>query len=1498
MSTPVTGPQPQPVPGPPPSSRRHPVLRYLGIVLAVLIFAIAGIVWYTTTAGFQARVRRQVIATLEKTTGGRVELAAFHWHLLHLEIEADDLTIHGLEGPGEAPYAHIDRLFVRAKIISLFRAKIGLNYLAADHPVIHIIVYPDGSTNQPRPRTQSSNTSGIDTFFDLAIDHAELGNGLAIFNQRAVPFNLSANDIGLTLNYVPAKDHYLANLHVSNLSAERGRRPAFHSNLAVQVDMGRDSVVLSSMQLQSGEDTLQANGSVNNFKDPQWLLHSAGRIDVRTIEDLTAIAGLQAGVIDLAVDGHGSMSKFSANGQAKVTGAAYKMPGADLSGVDASTLISITDQELALTQLKAHLAPGGTLTGEMHLVNWLPQMAPARPAPAASPVKKKWFAKKSKTTQRIAAAPRPVAPAIERGIIRAEVRNVKLETIMKIVAPKRYQDLGFDTEAAGKVAVDWTGNAADLTTKAVVQLSPPRPPTPAEVPLTGTVDAQYFNRGGRVEIKQLDVQTPATNIHVEGQLGVYPVAQASALQAQLTTSNLGEFNRTLIALGLTVNGKSGVQAIPVLLHGQAEFQGTVTGTIVNPDVKGHLVATNFDTTFFVTPSSGSSVTIVPRPSSTASAPSTVSPARAIQSATAADVNAARTTASDVNREKMKSAPSGGSTPENTPGTMPTAALATAPSATLSHGAVVTPAAVTAHSPAISPINPPTAAPGLQNLHWDRLEADAEYSPLDIAVGRATLTRGATVIHASGVVHPHVLGEGKSTFDSYSGLNAQFDIQKEAVSDLLVMAGTSLPVTGTLDLQAHAGGTLGNLSGSGNLIVQGGTIYGEPYHSLSAQLRFAGHDVEVSSLTFLQNGGKLTGDGGFDLASNAFHFNAQGTGFELAHIQQLQAGKMPLSGSLSFDAKGSGTVAAPMVNANLHLNNLMVAGQPAGSIEATAHTDRQTLFLKVTSTLNAARLEGDGQVRLTGNYETRAHVTVSQLDITPFLKAYSVQGLTSPSMVGVNANIQGPLKMPRNMGGDLTLNQFSVAVGGVPLQTDGSLHVQLHDGVLHLDPVHVTGDDTNLHAQGTIDVFQTAHTMNLQANGAINIKLLQTINPGVTSSGHVDFTVEAAGTMQKPDLKGQVKFTNVAVALEDVPNGLSQMNGTLVFDQDRLQVQDLTAMTGGGRLKLSGYLSYQHGIFADLVATGKDVRVRYQGISSVADATLHLQGVQSNLLLSGNILLTRFAISPNLDLAALTSSSGGVSAPPDSSAPSSHVRLDVHITSSPELDFQNSYAKLAGDVDLRVGGTVAIPTVLGHISITDGSATFAGTQYQLQRGDIYFTNPVTIDPVIDLDATAHVEEYDITIGLHGTPSKLSFTYRSEPPLPQGDIFALLALGRTQEEQQIYSNQQQQAGVNSTADALLGGALNATVSSRIQKLFGGGNVKIDPTFVGSLGNSTARITVEQQVSKNATLTYATNVNSTAQQLIQGQIDLTHNVSLVAVRDESGVFSIVVKVRKRLR
>ena len=295
----------------------------------------------------------------------------------------------------------------------------------------------------------------------------------------------------------------------------------------------------------------------------------------------------------------------------------------------------------------------------------------------------------------------------------------------------------------------------------------------------------------------------------------------------------------------------------------------------------------------------------------------------------------------------------------------------------------------------------------------------------------------------------------------------------------------------------------------------------------------------------------------------------------------------------------------------------------------------------------------------------------------------------------------------------------------------------------------------------------------------------------------------------------------------------------------------------------------------------------------------MQGPQNNLLLSGNVQVTRFAINSDLDIAALTAQTSAVQPIVSPDAPSNHLRLDVHLTSAPQLNFQNAYAKLAGDVDLHLRGTLASPSLLGRISLTQGSASVSGTRYELQRGDINFTNPVRIQPNIDVDATARVEDYDITLGLHGTSDKPRLTYRSEPPLPEADIIALLALGHTQDEGAVaYTQQQQQAGDNPMTDALLGGALNATVSNRVQRLFGIGAVKIDPTFIGSLGNSTARVTVVEQIGSNLTFTYASNVNTTTQQLIQAEIAINRHVSLVLTQDESGIFSAVVKARRRFK
>ena len=1385
----TTQPQSSPSTPPAPMPRKARIwLRVFGVVAILFLLAVGGIVWYASTPQFQNLVRQKLIATLEQATGGRVELGAFQWSLRHLAFEADGLTIHGLEAANEVPYAHVDRIYVRVKILSFFRPKVDLNYLEADHPVFHLIIYPDGSTNQPRPKTERSGKPLNDTLFDLQVGRTEVKDGVALINQQATPFDLSANDLGVIVTFSALRDHYLATLHAADITAQRGKLAPVNSQLDLSADIGRNTLNVSQLQLQTGPSLLKASAAVNDFANPHWNFTLQGKVDVREVMALAPVDGVDRGVADLNLKGQGTKTQFVLDGQARVVGAAYHIETVHITGVDADTKVHATEDELAFTGARARIPGGGTVEAEMRLTHWLGTML-AQPG-------------------------QPPATTVPRGTIRAKLRGISLKTVMTMVAPREYNELGFDTVASGDGTVDWTGDASDLAARANVTFVPSQKLPDGEVPMSGMLDATYFQKNGSVQIKQLQAQTPATKIEVSGGLGVYPISRPSTLQADVETTNLAEFDQALAALGVAAHGKKGVQALPIRLQGQAQFHGTVSGSLPDPDVKGHLIASNFDL-------------LLP-------------------------------------------------------------AETTEPSPAAAH---------LASTPAHPEASPPAAPERV--IHWDSLEADAEYSSQLIAVQQATLTRGKTTIHASGQLHAHKISARLNAFDNQSTINADVRVQNAALDEVLAMVGQELPVTGTLNLDAHAGGQLENLNGGGHLSIQGGRAYGEPYRSLNADLRFAGEEIGASKLLFLQNGGQLAGNGGYGIRTKQFHFQADGKGFDLSHTEHFRNAKYPLTGQLVFSVDGSGTLESPAIHATAHLTQVTVGSQTNGSVELEAHTDHGNLLLEGSGRLGSALLQINGKTSISGDYTTQTSATVSNLDINPFLEMFHVQGVKGHSSIAGSINVTGPLRQPSQLQGDAQINQFSIALADIPLKSEGSVHAQLRNGVLRLDPFHITGDNTDLRAQGRIGVLRASHLLNLQAQGAVNMKLLQTLNPNVTSSGQVTFSMDAGGSFERPELTGQVKLTNVSMSFEDVPNGLSQLNGTLEFDQDRLRVKNLVGTTGGGQVSITGYVTYQQGIYSDLTATGTDIRIRYPaGISSMINTKLRLQGSPSSLMLSGSVLLTRFTISPNLDFASFSGPSGTIAPPPDPNAFSNHVRLDIHVTSSPELDFQNSYAKLAGDVDLRVRGTISQPSVLGHITVTEGSATFAGTKYQLQHGDIFFSNPVRIDPIIDLDATAHVEDYDITIGLHGTPSNLSPSFRSEPPLTQQDIFSLLAMGRTQEEQQIYSVQAQQAGVNTAADALLGGALNATVSSRIQKLFGGGSVKIDPSWVGSVGNSSARITVAQQVSNNATLTYATNINSTAQQLIQAEVSVTNTVSILAVRDESGVFSLMFKVHKRYR
>jgi translocation and assembly module TamB len=308
-----------------------------------------------------------------------------------------------------------------------------------------------------------------------------------------------------------------------------------------------------------------------------------------------------------------------------------------------------------------------------------------------------------------------------------------------------------------------------------------------------------------------------------------------------------------------------------------------------------------------------------------------------------------------------------------------------------------------------------------------------------------------------------------------------------------------------------------------------------------------------------------------------------------------------------------------------------------------------------------------------------------------------------------------------------------------------------------------------------------------------------------------------------------------------------------------------------------------------------------GVSSTANAALHWRGSSSGSLLFGDITVIKLGFTPGFDFGAYLGRSAQSAGLSQTDPVLNNIRLDLHVVTTPELQMQTSVVRVQGEADLRVRGNAAKPVLLGRADVFEGEVYLNGTKYRLERGGVTFRNPAIF---LDLEAITRVRDYDITLSLSGDVSKpngLKTNYRSEPPLPISDIIGLLAFGKTTEQSASLQQSNQSAFSQQASSALLNAALNATLNNRAQRLFGGSRIKIDPQGLVTETSPTQTgpaVTIEQQVKDNLTITYTTNVAQTSQQIIRAEYNVTRNVSIVAIRDQNGVVSFDVKIRRRRR
>jgi translocation and assembly module TamB len=783
------------------------------------------------------------------------------------------------------------------------------------------------------------------------------------------------------------------------------------------------------------------------------------------------------------------------------------------------------------------------------------------------------------------------------------------------------------------------------------------------------------------------------------------------------------------------------------------------------------------------------------------------------------------------------------------------------------------------------------------LYWDDIAGEMEYSPDDFHLTSTTVRRGG----ASADVDLALQLDNNWDFVPKSPWSLTSRVEHAPSDDLQAIFDTHYPVKGFLTGSIHGGGTRAAPVFDSTFSlddIQSGKFH---FDRLTAQLHAESDEIQLSHAELRKGSQRVAGDILYRLREQETVFNLSGTDVSLENLPEIQTPSLPIAGTLDFTLRGSGPTRAPVGEATLRAVNLKLGTEVQGNFNGQLSSDGRRARLTIASDLAHGKLAGDVTLDLSGDRAISGRLTVAQFDLDPLIAAgLHLRQLTGHSSADGIFTISGAARDLDTIEVSADITRISLDYEFVQLVNDQDIQISYRRNEVRIGQAHIHGADTDFQLAGSAR-FDRDRPLRFTLSGGVNLQLVKGLLPDLQARGRAETNISIEGTMSRPRVTGRATVRDAAATYGDFPIGLSKVNGDLLFDKTRLVFDRIDAQSGGGQLLLGGSVTYGEGpLRYDVSATTSVVRVRYPaGMSWLVGGNIQLSGTTTAALLSGRVQVQRLLFAGGVDLASFFAASSEPETAPATASPFlQNLAFDVEGQTAVGARIEWSGAQVEMDGNVRLRGTWGRPVLLGHIHLLGGQMPFRGNTYQLTRGEINFSNPFRLDPILNVEATSTISQYQVTIDFSGPASRLTLNYRSDPPLPDSDIIALLALGSPGESSALRS---QSASQNYGATALLSEAISSGLGGRIEHLFGVSQFRVDPFVAGTAteSNAAARITIEQQVKNKLTITYSTNAATSNQyQLIQVEYAVKRDLSVVFLRDINGTNGLDIKWVKHFK
>ena len=716
---------------------------------------------------------------------------------------------------------------------------------------------------------------------------------------------------------------------------------------------------------------------------------------------------------------------------------------------------------------------------------------------------------------------------------------------------------------------------------------------------------------------------------------------------------------------------------------------------------------------------------------------------------------------------------------------------------------------------------------------------------------------------------------------------------------------TFPVTGNLTGTLNLKGPKDAFEGAGSVTVKNGVIYGEPIDLASADIAFTQGKVKATNVLVRAPGGEIRGEAEFNMTTEQFSYTIASGALDLSRFKLLASLKDLLGGNVILKSTGAGTFKNPELVVEATLNDATLRGLqlPAGSPPPSLYIAIRGGRLVVRGSVgDLVTIEGEGAVG--ENLAVDGLIRLTVTDIAR-LAAISPKSATIPAAGNfvLDMRLSGRLSPIEALVVEATAPTFNLRISDHQFTAPQPLRMTLRNGRIEFDAVTLQGPDSTFAVTGYAELTGQKRA-NIDVRGRVEAALLQLFMDDVRADGHLDVAMNIVGSLTDPRVTGTATLVDAQIKFAGFPQLIDEINGTLRFRGDRIELEGVRATVGGGQVVAGGFLA-MNGLApqsARITLQGTDVALRYyEGITIQGNFTLLLTGDLERALITGDVDVTRGLYFRDFDIqqALLNAILARSRVTPVTAATwQDRVGLRLHLSADNTLAIRNNLADVTASAELDVSGTLANPVVLGEVALNEGGTVrIQKVDYSVVRGTVAFQNPFRIDPFFDVTIEGTVRgnvseiesgPIDLTVNITGTLDRITPTITSDPPASDITLFSILGFG-----QLTGRNGASNAGVGVLGQSLLVQSLSTLIGSRVFPFVD--SFAYDPgTLDGGTGPG-GRVTFEKRLSNEIRFLLVYNLEtSKSRQVVEWTVNRNWSVQLT--RDETDEYRVDARFRQR--